>query len=350
MLRKTGLVLGLALLSSTALAGSPPVSFHILNRVSNVRHVAPNTDPKLINPWGIDRLPNGALWVADQGSDYATTYNVRTGNKLPTRLLAAGGPSGLTYIPPKDDGTGDFKVTAGDVTERSFFAMATTGGQVLGANPDVDSLNAIVGYDGTANGAAFTGLSFAANRRLLLATDFANGRIDAIDGNWLLAETFQADPNLPAGYSPFGIRVIKGDVYVTFAQRDAGTGEEVKGAGLGIIDVYKADGHFVRRLVSEGGALDAPWGMTSGPDDFGPYAGALLVGNFGDGKINAYNPSTGDFLGTLSDVNGDPLAVDGLWGLVSQPGGSVSFASGPDDEQNGLVGTIAVDTAGTAKK
>lgn len=351
MMRKTGLVLGLALLSSTALAGSPTISFHISNRVSNDKqeYPAPNRDPKLINAWGLDQLPDGALWVADQGSDHVTTYNVRTGNKLPTRMNAAGGPSGLTYIPPRDDGTGDFKVTAGDVTERSFFAMATTGGQVLGASPDVDSRNAIVGYDGTAQGAAFTGLSFAANRRLLLAADFANGQVDMIDGNWTLTGTLQADPNLPAGYAPFGVRVIRGDVYVSFAQR-GDDGEEVKGAGLGIIDVYKADGHFVRRLVSEGGALNAPWGMTYGPADFGPFAGKLLVGNFGDGKINAYDPSTGDLLGTLSDVDGNALVVDGLWGLLSRPGGSVSFASGPDDEADGLVGTIAVDTTGTAKK
>jgi uncharacterized protein (TIGR03118 family) len=349
MLKTTGLVLGLALLSSAALAGSPTLSFHIVKKVANVRHVANNTDPKLINPWGLDRLPGGAIWVADEGSDHLSTYNARTGNKLPTRQLAIGGPTGLTYLPPDGDGTGDFKVTNGDVTERSFFAVATTGGQVLGVNPEVDSRNALPGYDGTGQGAAFTGLGFGANRRYLLAADFANGQVDMIDGNWSLVGTLQADPNLPAGYAPFGIRVIKGDVYVTYAQRDE-QGEEVKGAGLGIVDVYKVDGHFVRRLVSEGGALNAPWGLTPAPKDFGPLAGALLVGNFGDGKINAYDTASGNLLATLSDSNGDPLVIDGLWGLLSTPGGEVSFTAGPNDEQDGLIGAIVIDTTGTAKK
>ncbi len=350
MMRKTGLVLGLALLSSTALAGSPVTTYHVVPKVSNVAGEAPHLDRKLVNPWGLDQLPDGAFWVADQGTGKATTYNIKNGNRLPTKVNVPGGPTGVMYLPPRSDGTGDFKIVNGDVSERSFFAFATTGGKILGFNPDVNATDAVVGYDASGQSAVFTGLAFGGNRRYLLAADFANGQVDELDGNWSLVGTFQPDPNLPAGYAPFGIRVIKGSTYVTYAQRDAETGEEVKGAGLGIINVYDQKGKFLRRLVSDGGALNAPWGLTPAPADFGAFAGALLVGNFGDGKINAYAPDTGSFLGTLSDVNGDPLVIDGLWGLLSRPGGAVSFASGPNDEQDGLLGTIEVDATGTIKK
>ncbi|HWA92484.1 MAG TPA: TIGR03118 family protein [Rhizomicrobium sp.] len=336
-----GLALSLALLSTTAIAGAPQSSYHVVDKVSNNAGNAPNVDRKLVNAWGIARFPGGALWVNGQGANKSMTYNVDTGNKLPTRVNVPGGPTGIAYIDPDPDGTGDFKVTRKHNSARSFMAFATTGGKVWGWNPDVAKHAAILGYDGTGGGDVFTGLAFAPHVRFLLAADFHGNRVININGDWSTNGSF-TDPNLPEDYAPFGVSVVNGDVYVTFAKHDD-EGEEIKGAGLGIVDVFNQQGKLKRRLISDGGALNAPWGVVQAPKDFGSFSGNLLIGNFGDGKVNAYDISTGAFLGTLSDAQGQPLVIDGLWGMVPRPSGAVTFASGPDDEQNGLVGTIELD-------
>jgi uncharacterized protein (TIGR03118 family) len=154
-----------------------------------------------------------------------------------------------------------------------------------------------------------------------------------------------SDPNLPATYAPFGIQAIGGRIYVAYAQRTAGSIDETKGAGLGIVDVYDASGAMVRRLVS-GGALNAPWGLAMAPANFGSFSNMLLVGNFGDGKINAYKSDTGEFVGTLSKADGTAIVIDGLWGIAfgnglnNQPTNTLFFAAGPGDEAHGLYGRI----------
>jgi uncharacterized protein (TIGR03118 family) len=150
------------------------------------------------------------------------------------------------------------------------------------------------------------------------------------------------DPDLPARYAPFNVAVLNGNVYVAFAKRKRSGIDEADGKGLGIVDVFSTSGALVKRLVSNGGVLNAPWGMTIAPASFGSFAGDLLVGNFGDGKINVFDPNTGDSLGTLSSAKGKPLKIDGLWALDNGPGASnVTFSAGPGGESHGLIGLIA---------
>jgi uncharacterized protein (TIGR03118 family) len=171
----------------------------------------------------------------------------------------------------------------------------------------------------------------------LFAADFTQDRVEVFNGQFHQIGSF-TDHSLPPGYSPFNVQALNGKLYVAFALRGGGIDEQ-HGPGLGFIDVFDMHGHKLSRLVS-GGALNAPWGLTIAPASFGKFAGALLVGNFGDGKINAFNPQTGAFLGTLSSPGGAPLTIDGLWALRNGPDGTVVFSSGPDGETHGLVGVI----------
>lgn len=190
------------------------------------------------------------------------------------------------------------------------------------------------------------------NNYLYLA-DFHNNRIDVLNGAWgltTLAGSF-TDPNLPSGYAPFNVAALNGKLYVSYAVVDAATGDDVAGAGHGIIDVFDLNGNFQQRLVSNGD-LNSPWGMVIAPSGFGDFSGDLLVGNFGDGRIHAYNPTTGAELGTLSQSPGHPLVIDGLWGLAFGNGAagsttSLYYAAGPDDEANGLFGKITANAQGT---
>ena len=153
------------------------------------------------------------------------------------------------------------------------------------------------------------------------------------------------DPNLPDGYAPFNDRVIGGELYVTYALQDGDRHDDVAGPGHGFVDVFSLDGTFDKRLISNG-ALNSPWGMEIAPSSFGQFAGDLLVGNFGDGKINAYNATTGDFIGTLEGANGDALVIDGLWALTIGNGGAggslntLYFTAGLNGESDGLFGAL----------
>ena len=206
-------------------------------------------------------------------------------------------------------------------------------------------------YDGSGSGAEYKGLTYAVARGgvlgdmgavhgqapLLFATDFGNNVVEAFDTHFNKVLSF-TDPFLPANYSPFNAQTLNGLLYVTFAQRAPGAHDETAGPGLGFVDVFDTSGHFMRRLVS-GGQLNAPWGLAIAPHSFGKFAGALLVGNFGDGQINAYNAHTGAWLGTLDLGNGGQ-GIDGLWALHSGPNGTVTLSAGPDEEQHGLLGSI----------
>jgi uncharacterized protein (TIGR03118 family) len=164
--------------------------------------------------------------------------------------------------------------------------------------------------------------------------------VDAFNSNFQKINSF-TDPSLPPNFVPFNVQNLNGQLFVTFAQKDPGATDENHGAGLGFVDVFDTGGQFVKRLVS-GGALNAPWGLAIAPQSFGKFAGALLVGNFGDGQINAYDPLTGRFLGKLDD--GAANGIDGLWALHSGPNGTITFSAGPDDESHGLVGSIGPAT------
>ena len=154
------------------------------------------------------------------------------------------------------------------------------------------------------------------------------------------------DPNLPSGYAPFNVQNLDGTLYVTYAQRDNATNDEVAGAGLGVVDKFALNGDFLGRVAS-GGTLNAPWGLAIAPSSFGAMAGDLLVGNFGDGHINIYDPATFMPMGQVMDASNHPVVIDGLWGISAGNDGSggsgqlLYFAAGPNDETHGLFGVLA---------
>jgi uncharacterized protein (TIGR03118 family) len=311
---------------------------------------AEHLDARLVNAWGIAFNPTGFVWVANNGSATSTLYD---GNGVPQTLVVA--------IPPGSAGTSNptgivfnsgatFQVSQNGVSGGSAFIFASENGTLSGWSPAVNRNNAIVAVDTGANGAVYKGLATAtfAGASYLYAADFRNGRIDVYDTTWnrvtLPGGSF-SDPNLPAGYAPFGIQAIGGRIYIAYAQRPAGSTEETKGAGLGIVDVFDAGGALVKRLAS-GGALNAPWGLAMAPANFGGASNMLLVANFGDGKINAYNADTGAFAGTLSRSGGAPIVIDGLWGIAfgngvnNQPTSTLFYTAGPGDEAHGVYGRI----------
>jgi uncharacterized protein (TIGR03118 family) len=318
-----------------------------------VADVAPaaNVDRNLLNAWGIAFNPTGFVWVANQGSSTSTLYD---GNGVPQTLIVAippgtagpARPTGIVF-----NGSTDFKVTQNGVTGASPFIFVGEAGTVSGWSPAVNRTNSVTVVD-TGGAAVYKGLAIAsangANR--IYATDFRNSRVDVYDATWqkvaLPASSF-VDPNLPAGYAPFGIQAAGNRIYVTYVQRNAAGTEEVKGAGLGVIDAYDTSGAFVSRIVS-GGALNAPWGMALAPANFGDFSNSLLVANFGDGKINAYNPATGAFMGTVNRAANTPIVIEGLWGIAfgngvqAQPTNALFYTAGPGEETHGQYGRITL--------
>lgn len=263
---------------------------------------------------------------------------------IPAGTAGPAVPTGIVF-----NGSTDFAVTKGGVTGASPFIFVGVLGTISGWSPSVDLNNAVQEFDGGAAGKSYTGAALAAQggANFLYVADFHDAAVDVYDGTFAPATAAGGfvDPNLPAGYAPFGIQAIGDTIYVAYAKQDANAQRNLAGAGLGIVDAFDTSGTLIKRLVT-GGALNAPWGMALAPTGFGGFAGALLVGNFGDGKINAYDPATGALLGTLSDKNNAPLVVDGLWGIAfgnglkEQPVTTLYFAAGPAAESHGVYGRI----------
>jgi uncharacterized protein (TIGR03118 family) len=346
---------------------NPSTSYLATNLISDQPGVAPITDPTLVNAWGISFSPTSAFWVSSTEAGLSEVYAGDVNGSAivqPFKVTISGGsPTGQVF-----NNTGsatDFSVTDGTNTRPSVFIFASESGAITGWNPAVGvsgtppSKTAEIGYQ-AADGANYKGLALASNggSNFLYAADFHNGKIDVIDGQFQKVtlgtggfETF-TDPNLPAGFAPFNVAFINGKLYVSYALQDADAEDDVAGRGNGFIDVFETNGHFVQRLVSNG-ALNSPWGMVMAPTSFGDFANDLLVGNFGDGRIHAYDPTTGVQLGTLGQSPGHALVIDGLWGLAFGNGASAGdanslyFAAGPDDETHGLFGKITANAAGT---
>ena len=319
--------------------------------VSDLQGVAAHQDANLVNPWGMSYGPTTPIWVSDNGKGVSTLYTA-DGSTVPLVVTVppAGGqqpssaPTGQVYNP-----TSDFKINGSP----ALFMFASEDGGISGWNGSAGQTGFLT-VDNSSRGAVYKGLAFdtSANGSFLLAPNFASGTIDAFDKNFTqtaLAGSF-LDPNLPAGYSPFNVASLAGSIYVSYAVKGAG-GDDVAGPGNGIVDVFDTSGNLLRRLVSNGGALNSPWGMAMAPANFGEFSNALLVGNFGDGLIHAYNPTTGQFLGTLESSPGHAIQIDGLWALLFG-GGSGNNGStntlfftagipGPDHvEDHGLFGTL----------
>jgi uncharacterized protein (TIGR03118 family) len=319
--------------------------------VSDQPGVAPILDPNLVNAWGIALSPTSAFWVSSEGQDLSVLYRGDVSgqplSKVPLEVaIPDGAPTGQVF-----NGTSDFVLSNGS---RALFIFASETGNVTAWNAAAGT-SALTEFSAT-DGAIYTGIALANNGigNFLYLADFANGQIDMLDTNFdqtTLAGSF-TDPNLPADYAPFNVAAIDGKLYVSYALRDE-EGEEVPGAGLGIVNVFDTNGNFVQRLIT-GGKLNAPWAMVLAPESFGDYSGDLLVGNFGDGRINAYDVATGALQGTLSEAPGKPIEIDGLWGLVFGNGAiagtktTLYYAAGPDDETHGLFGKITANDAGTS--
>jgi uncharacterized protein (TIGR03118 family) len=348
--------IGLAIAMSSAtfsVAGASPAfmpggGFRVQNLVSDDLHANPalHLDPHLVNAWGLAFGKASPAWVAAADSGVSTVYD-GYGNAQPPGYplvvtIPGGSPTGLVANP-----TDLFKVRKGGARGVSLFLFSSEAGKISGWSPAVDLTRAIVVASGGT--AIYKGLALASSggTAYLYATDFHNAKVDVFDGAFkpVYPPGGFVDPNIPSGFAPFGIRSIGGKLYVTYAMQDADREDDVAGAHLGFVDVFDPAGHLLRRLISRG-LLNAPWGLAVAPASFGGLGGALLVGNFGDGTINAYSPTTGAFRGMLRDAYGRRIAVDGLWGLsfgngvYAQPLDTLFFTAGPDDETHGLFGRI----------
>jgi uncharacterized protein (TIGR03118 family) len=325
--------------------------------VSDQPGVAPVLDPHLVNGWGIARSPTGgAFWVSSEGAALSALYLGDVAGSPLTKAsleVAVPGehPTGQVF-----NGTLDFVVSSGAHSGPAVFIFASTTGVVTGWSPAVSLNTAQVAFQ-AADAAIYTGIALANNGsgNFLYLADFHNAEIDVLDGGFHLVHLAGPflDPDLPADYAPFNVAAIGGKLYVAYARQDADAQEEITGRHLGFVDVFDLNGNFERRLVSRG-RLNAPWAMVLAPLDFGDFSGDLLVGNFGDGRINAYDPTTGAFQGTLSESPGHPIEIDGLWGLVFGNGltagdaATLYYAAGPEDETHGLFGKITANPAGTS--
>jgi uncharacterized protein (TIGR03118 family) len=338
-------------------------TYRQINLVSDQAGKAHLTDSDLVNAWGLaaspgtNAAPGSPLWVADNGSDKATLYQGATATsvtKVPLVVSVTGAaPTGQVF---NSDSSAFAVSDSHGNSGSSLFLFDTENGTIDGWSPGVNpngtnpSMVTEVARDNGAN-AVYKGLAIAQvnGKSFLYAANFRSGRVEAYDSTFTPVEMpggLFVDRGLPTGYGPFGIAEIKGQLYVSFAKQDATLHDDVAGSGHGFVDVFTNTGRFVRRLVSHG-ALDSPWGMALAPASFGQFGGDLLVGNFGNGLINVYNPDNGAHLGVLRQRNGVPIQIDGLWGLMFGNGnaagtGQLLFSAGPDGESHGLLGKIVV--------
>jgi uncharacterized protein (TIGR03118 family) len=317
---------------------SPLNNFASTTLVSDVSgQGAVTIDGNVVNPWGIAFGPTGILWVANNGTGTSTLYDANGSPfslvpSIPgTSFLSAGQPTGIVL-----NTTSSFGIAGGP----AIFLFASLDGGISAWNQSANDARLVVNR--AANGSVFTGIAIATTGTTdrLYADDFANGQVDMFDGSFNFVGSF-TDPSLPSDYGPFGIKNVNGRLFVTYAKRGA-DGNEVKGGGNGFVVIFNADGTVASRFASNGN-LNDPWAIAMAPSGFGAFAGDVLIGNFGDGTIAAFDPTTGAFIDFLRDANKNVIAIDGLWGVAFGPGsGSTTlyFAAGIDDETHGIVGVL----------
>jgi uncharacterized protein (TIGR03118 family) len=336
------LLAGIVIVLAVVLGPGPSFAeFVQTNLVSDIPGLAANTDPNLKNPWGISLSSSSPFWVSDQVTGVSTLYN------------GSGTPQPLVVTIPGGNPTGQvFNTTASDfslpVGGKAFFLFSTLGGNIVGWNPGSGTSGQVAGGVPVAS---YTGLALANNgsANFLYAANSLAATINVYNSTFqatTLAGSF-TDPNLPAGFTPYNIQNIGGTLYVTYENEDDGGG---------VVNAFDANGNFLRRISANaaGGPLAAPWGLALAPPGFGPFGGALLVGNEDDGHIGAFDPLTGTFLGQLLGQNGLPIANTGLWGLTFGNGGkggdpgTLYFAAGIQGEEHGLFGSLQFVVPGPA--
>ena len=337
-------VVATLLLTAATSWGQARNSYTKTNLVSDVPGVAQYTDPNLVNPWGLT-LGN-EFWVSNAGTGTSTLYDL-TGAPLPlvvtippsannTEGIAA--PTGQVF----NAGT-NFVVTNGTDSGPAIFIFVSEDGAISGWSPDVDVNNAILAVDHSAAGAIYKGFAISDGLDRLYATDFHNGKVEMYDGsfNEIDSATTFVDPTIPVGYAPFGIQSINGSIYVTYALQDADRVDDVPGPGHGFVSVFDTDGNFVKRLITHR-PLNSPWGLALAPAGFGKLSGRLLVGNFGNGRINSFDLDTGASLGPMRKSNGAPMEISGLWALLFVDE-DLYITAGLDGEAHGLFAEINAD-------
>ena len=351
---RLGALLGVVMLTGLGISSvvdAASIGYFQTNLVSDLPGMAATTDPNLANPWGIAFGPSTPFWISDNHTGLSTLYN-SAGQIVPLVIT----------IPPPGGGTPPSAPTGvvyngGSSFQGDHFVFATEDGTIAGWQ---SGTNAALRADNSAVSAVYKGLAIANNggADFLYAANFSAAQIDVFDSSYqptTLPGNF-TDPNIPAGFAPFNIRDFGGSLYVTYALQDAAKHDDVAGQGNGFIDVYDTNGVLQKRLVTgdpvnHTGALNSPWGMAMSPGTFGSFSNDLLVGNFGNGQVNAFDPLTGFFLGTISDANARPISNQGLWGLTFGNGGSggstntlyftAGIPGGGAIEDHGLFGAIA---------
>jgi uncharacterized protein (TIGR03118 family) len=309
------------------------------------------TDTNLKNPWGIVHGPTTPWWVADNNGHVSALYD-GTGAprplvvKIPAPGATSGGaPTGIVFNGKSDD----FKVSDGTNKDSSLFIFATEDGTIVGWSPKVSLPQAFIAVDNSPGGAVYKGLAIAQaeGAQNLYATNFRAGRVDVFDSSFKPVKRVGAftDSKVPADFAPFGIQTIGDRIYVTYAKQKPDKHDDQSGPGFGFVNVFNTEGKLLKRLIRHG-KLNSPWGLAVAPENFGEFSGDLLVGNFGDGRINAYDRRSGEFAGTLPKPDGKPVVIEGLWGIgfgngnAAGPKNTLFFAAGINGEADGLFGTL----------
>jgi uncharacterized protein (TIGR03118 family) len=340
---KTKIALPLFALAILTAAPARADTYSWTNFQSDIPGVAQHIDENLVNPWGMAASAGGTIWVSDNGTGVSTLYGqdgtaVSLVVTIPTAFQnrGTGNPTGVVF-----NSTPFFQVTKNGNSAPAFFIFVSEDGSISGWNPDLNLTNAIIAVDNGRNrgrnSAIYKGatLGVANGHNFLYVTDFHTSKVETYDESFHQVNPGGfVDPNLPAGYGPFGIRNVNGEIFVTYAKQDHKREDDVPGPGFGFVNVFDTSGNFLRRLVSNGN-LNAPWGLALVEDE-------LWVGNFGDGLINVYDPMTGAFIETLMRADGTPLQFDGLWDMLPL-GDGVFFTAGIADEEHGLFGIITED-------
>jgi uncharacterized protein (TIGR03118 family) len=348
---------------------------------NGVVHTPMFVDPNLLNPWGVGESATSPFWVSDNNNGTSTLYNTQgmrfplppasplvVSIPLPSNPLGSGGaPDGL--VSNSAQSANGFEISGftssnAATTTPAHFLFATEDGTIVGWAPTVNPMGftpakagtyGIIAVDNSnnpvaGNGAVYKGLAIATNAggtTLLYATNFRAGAVEVYDTTFtrVISPGAFTDPDLPRGYAPFNIVPVSGKLFVTFAVQDASKHDDVAGMSRGIVDTFDLSGHFLQRFAQHG-QLNAPWGVALAPASFGELAGSLLIGNFGNGQINAFNPATGEFIDKMRDPHGQMIAIDGLWSLLFGNGGNggdpntLYFTAGPNGESDGLFGAL----------
>jgi len=344
-----------AVIASAALASGPAKGgygtsvgrYTQHNLVSDQAGKADLRDPDLVNAWGLAFGPTTPGWVADAETGVSTLYSGDVKGtpvtKIPLTVSIPGGsPTGTVYNPTKS-----FVVKSGGKSGPANFMFASEAGKIAAWSQDVPPLTKAQKV-ASVKGAIFKGLAIADSSKgpRIYATDFHKGKVDVWDGKFSRIHKRGAfrDPKLPDRFAPFGIEEVNGDIVVTYAKQDRKAEDDVPGRGDGFVDIYSKGGKLLDRFASRG-PLNAPWGIAKAPKGFGGASGDLLIGNFGDGWINAFKPKSGKFVGSFQDAQGRKLAIDGLWALKFGNGmigtrKTLLFTAGPEDESHGLFGDL----------